>query len=142
MAEFARLREALADHRIQDASDYAEALIAEARSGQREASGVNQGFDVKSPRFGRVEVKCRQLPRDGRIEERVDLRDSKKDGIDYLAILVFLPGFRVKGAVLVPYGQVWTIIESRKYRRISYAEARQLDGAIDISGAVAKAAEQ
>ena len=74
--------------------------------------------------------RCRRVPTDGRREERVGLRDTKTDGFDFLAIVVFFPNFDVKGAVLVPYDEVWPLVESRKYRRISYPEACELPTAI------------
>jgi hypothetical protein len=72
----------------------------------------------------------------------VDLRDTKADGFDHLAVVVFFPDYSVKGAVLVPYEQVWPIIESRTYRRIGYSEARHLDGAVDITEPVSAAASR
>jgi hypothetical protein len=80
------------------------------------------------------------LPTDGRIEERVDLIDSKVNGFDYLAIVVFFPDFSVKGSILVPYCKVWPIIDSRPYRRISYGEACQLEDVVDITELVSSAA--
>ena len=133
MRQLAETRVCLAEYAIRGTPDYAEALVADALDGRREPSGVNQGYDVLCPRYGRLEVKCRVLPADGRREERVDLRDTKADGFDYLAIVIFYPDYSVKGAVLIPYSQVWPIVDSRKYRRISYGEAFQLEGAVDVS---------
>jgi hypothetical protein len=133
MRQLAEVRRRLAEHRIHDTPDYAEVLVAEALEADRVLSGVNRGFDVVSAKYGRIEVKCRALPTDGRREERVDIRDTKADGFDYLAIVIFYPDYSVKGAVLVPYQEVWPIIVSRKYRRIGYGEARQLEGVIDIT---------
>ncbi|MEX2671678.1 MAG: hypothetical protein WD294_06160 [Phycisphaeraceae bacterium] len=140
MAQLAVLRTRLAKYQIRGASDYAEVLIAESVGGERAASGVNQGFDVTSQDFGRIEVKCRRLPADGRREERVDLRETKADGFDSLAIVIFFPDFNVKGAVLVPYAEVWPVVAARPYRRISYPEACRLSGAIDITMRVVEAA--
>ena len=142
MIRLAKARRVLAKFGIDGTSDYAEVIVAEALGGARVPSGVNQGYDLIVPKFGRVEVKCRQLPRDGRCEERVDLRDTKADGFDHLAVVVFFPDYSVKGAVLVPYEQVWPIIESRTYRRIGYSEARHLDGAVDITEPVSAAASR
>ena len=142
MSQLAVLRRQLAEYRIRGVSDYAEVLVAEALNAERVESGVNQGFDLRAPRFGRVEVKCRRLPADGRREDRVDLRDTKGDGFDYLAVVIFYPDYDVKGAVLVPYSEVWPIVDSRKYRRIAYGEACQLDGAVDISELVSAAAQK
>jgi hypothetical protein len=142
MLELAKLRCQLAKHGIRDSSDYAEVIVSEALNGERIPSGVNQGYDVTTLKYGRVEVKCRMLPQDGRIEERVDLRDTKANGFDHLAIVVFFPDYSVKGAVLIPYNQVWPIVESRPYHRISYGEACQLDEAIDITELVSAVAQR
>jgi len=133
MKQLAETRYCLSEYGIRDTPDYAEVLVAEALEGERIQSGVNQGYDVLSPRYGRVEVKCRKLPTDGRQEERVDIRNTKADGFDYLAIVVFFPDYSAKGAILVPYSEVWPIIDSRKYRRISYGEACQLESVVDIT---------
>lgn len=142
MHQLAAALEQLQKYKIRGASDYAEILVAEALNGKRIASGVNRGFDVTALKYGRVEVKCRQLPPDGRIEERVQLGTAKQDGFDYLAVVIFEADFRVKGAVLVPYGEVWKHVTTSAYNRINYAQARGLGGAIDITSGVAAAAQR
>ena len=142
MRQLAKMRGCLAEFGIRGTPDYAEVLVAEALEGDRVPNSVNQGYDVTSPKYGRVEVKCRVLPTDGRREERVDVRDTKTDGFDYLAIVVFFPDYSVSGAVLVPYGEVWPIIDSRKYRRISYGEACQIEGVVDITELVSAASQR
>lgn len=142
MAQLAVLREKLRHYGIRDASDYAEVLVAEAVCGMRQASRVIKGFDVECPRYGRIEVKCRQLPLDGRMEERVEVSPAKEKGFDYLAIVIFHPDFRVKGAVLVPYSKVWDLVRVQEYNRISFSQATKLKGAIDITGLVSALAER
>jgi hypothetical protein len=142
MRQLAEMRGCLAEFGIRDTPDYAEVLVAEALEGDRVPNSVNQGYDVTSPKYGRVEVKCRVLPTDGRREERVDVRDTKADGFDYLAIVVFYPDYSVSGAVLVPYGEVWPIIDSRKYRRVSYGEACHMEGIVDITEFVSAASQR
>lgn len=142
MRQLAELRGRLAKHRIRDTPDYAEVLVAEALEGDRVPNGVNQGYDINSPRYGRIEVKCRVLPTDGRLEERVDIGNTKADGFDYLAIVIFYPDYSVKGAVLVPYSEVWRVIDSRKYRRISYGEACQLESVVDVTEPVSAASQR
>ena len=142
MKQLAETRDYLAESGIRDTADYAEVLVAEALGAERTQSGVNQGYDVLSPQYGRVEVKHRVLPTDGRQEERVDIRNTKADGFDYLAIVVFFTDYSVKGAVLVPYSQVWPIINARKYRRISFSEARQLESVVDIIELVSAASQR
>jgi len=110
-----------------------ETLVAEALDGQRVSSGVNQGFDVDAAGFGRIEVKHRQLPPDGRVEQRVELAAAKVNGFDYLAVVIFDVEMGVHGAILVPYASVWPIVESRPWRRISFSEAVALPGAINVT---------
>jgi hypothetical protein len=86
-------------------------------------------------------VKCRQLPADGRPEERVEVSESKEGGFDVLALVIFNVDFTVKGATVVPYKAVWDLGRRRPYSRISYPEAIRLPGAIDITQNVRKATE-
>ncbi len=142
MAKLATLRESLREYGIRDASDYAEVLVAEALNGMREISRVIKGFDIQASRYGRIEVKCRQLPPDGRLEERVEVNAAKESGFDYLAIVIFHADFRVKGAVLVPYASVWQLVSMQQYNRISFAQARELEDAKDITAMVAAVADR
>lgn len=142
MTQLAVVRKRLDAHGIRDAPDYAELLVAEALGGERIPSGVHQGHDVVVNKYGRVEVKCRQIPLSGRIEERIELKESKKDGFDWLAIVIFYPDFNIKGAVLVPYAEVWGGTGRTRYNRTSYIQACALPGAIDITALVAAAAER
>lgn len=142
MKRLAELRDELGHFGIRGTPDYAEILVAEALGGNRVDNLVNQGYDVRSAEFGRVEVKCRVLPSDGRREDRVDLRDTKAKRFDHLAIVIFYPDYSVRGAVLVAYAKVWPIVNRRRYRRISYGEACQLDGAVDITELVSAAAHR
>lgn len=142
MRQLAALREQLRAFGIRDASDYAEVLVAEALGGARENNRITKGFDIVAPKLGRVEVKCRQLPFDGRVEERVQVGGSKGGGFEHLAIVIFRPDFAVKGAVVVPYAAVWALVRKQRYGRIAYSQARRLAGAVDITTAVRAAAEQ
>lgn len=142
MHQLSVLRENLREHGIRDAADYAEVLIAQAVNGERVASRVTKGHDVVSSQFGRIEVKCRQLPPDGRIEERVEISVAKESGFDHLAVVIFQPDFSVKGAVVVPYASVWELARNHQYNRISYPQACALAGAIDITSSVSKAADR
>ena len=140
MHQLAVVRAALREYRIRDASDYAEVLISEALGGIRVASRVNHGYDVVCEGFGRIEVKCRQLPPEGQTEERVEVLPSKESGFDFLAVVIFHPDFEVKAAVVAPYDSVWKLIVSQRYNRISYPQACGLRGAIDVTDRVRDAA--
>src|SRR5690349_25100263 len=142
MRQLAALRERLRQFRIRDASDYAEVLVAEALEGKRLASHITKGHDILAELYGRIEVKCRQLPADGRIEERVEVGAGKEGGFEFLAIVIFYPDFTVKGAVVVPYDAVWEFVARQSYNRISYPQACGLPRAVDITAAVQVAAER
>lgn len=142
MRQLAALRECLREYGIRDASDYAEVLVAEALDGQRLNSRVIKGHDVVTEMYKRVEVKCRQLPPDGRVEERVEVSRSKEEGFEFLAVVIFHPDFSIKGAVVVPYSAVWDFVSQQDYNRISYSQACRLDGAVDITSVVQKAAKR
>lgn len=142
MRQLAAVRSRLSVYGIRDASDYAEVLIAEALGGARVPSRVNRGYDVVADGHGRVEVKCRQLPADGRVEERVAIGEAKEDGFESLAVVIFHADFAVKGAVVVPYAAVWAFVAERRYRRLSYTTASRLAGAVDVTARVRMAAER
>ena len=139
--QLATLRSRLREYGIRDASDYAEVLVAEALEGERLASRITKGHDVVAENYGRIEIKCRQLPHDGRIEERVEVGAGKEGGFDFLAIVIFSIDFSVKGAVVVPYSAVWDLVSQKLYSRVSYSQACALPGAVDITAAVRVASE-
>jgi hypothetical protein len=136
------MRELVVGHNIRSVADYSEQIVAEALNGERILKGARKGHDVVAPQYGRIEVKFRQLPADGRLEERVALSDAKQNGFDYLAVVVFQPDFTVKGAVLVPYAAAWECVTQSAYSRISYSYACGCEGAIDITEKVATAARR
>ncbi|MEX2172968.1 MAG: hypothetical protein WD872_01315 [Pirellulaceae bacterium] len=142
MRQLSLLRDQLRCYGIRDASDYAEVLVAEALGGKRLASQVTQGHDVLASEYGRVEVKCRQLPADGRVEERVVVGASKRSGFEFLAVVIFRPDFSIRGAVVVPYAVIWKFSARQRYNRISYSQACRLIGAVDITTAVQMAANR
>jgi hypothetical protein len=142
MQQLAAVRKRLREFGIRDAWDYAEVLVAEALGGQRLASRINKGHDVLAKRYGRIEVKSRQLPPDGRVEERVAIGAGKESGFEFLALVIFRPDFSVKGAVVAPYRVVWEFVARQEYNRISYMQACQLPGAVDITAAVRLASER
>lgn len=141
MIQLASVRCRLAGYGIRDTGDFAEALVAEALGGKRNSSKVNNGWDVVAPRYGRVEVKSRVLPSDGRQEERVEFPRAKALGCDVVAIVIFRTDYRVKGALLIPFRRLWPVIKAHPYRRIGFTAAARLRGAVDITEEVARASE-
>jgi hypothetical protein len=127
------------EHGIRGVSDYAEQIVAEALEGSRETNRITKGYDLVSPHYGRVEVKFRQLPANGRLEERVSLSDAKEGAFDHLAIVIVDAGFTVKGAVLAPFHEAWRIVNANPYNRISYSQACACPDAIDITAKAAQA---
>lgn len=136
------MRELVVVHRIRSVADYAEQIVADALGGVRITNSTNKGFDVSAPGYGRVEVKFRQLPADGRLEERVALNDTKQHGFDYLCVIVFDSDFVVKGAVLVPHDAAWQFVSASPYNRISFTQACTCDGAVNITREVAAASQK
>lgn len=107
--------------------------MAEALDGERCAARGAKGFDVATPCYGRVEVKYRQIPADGRREERVALSSAKQCQFDSLAIVILKLELEVQGAVLVPYDEAWGFVERSPFCRISYGQARSRRHAIDVT---------
>ena len=85
-------REALEGHDVRDTGDYAEVLVAEALKAWRNTSGVMKGFDVLCDARGKIEVRSRTLPRDGRNEDRLEIPEAKvkQKNTDIKGITVFM----------------------------------------------------
>lgn len=126
---------------IRSVGDYAEVLVAEALAGKR-VSRNTKGHDVLAPLYGRIEIKCRVLPRSGKSEQRATLGISKMDGFDYLALVTFHRDLSVKTAVIVPHAATWEFVQNTYRHRIKPDEALKLTGAKDISEAIQKASEK
>ncbi len=103
LAQFVSAREKLEAFNIRDSGDYAEVLIAKALGGSRNVSGVKRGFDVLTAEHGRVEVRSRTLPRDGRRETRVRIEEKKWNHFNWLAGVIFEPSLAVHAAYLLPH---------------------------------------
>ncbi len=71
-----------------------------------------RGHDVVVPNLGRVQVKARRLPVDGRKEERLHLDNITCDSCDYLGAIIFANDCSVHKAILVPHGPVWRLVQS------------------------------
>jgi len=57
-------------------------------------------------------------------------------------VVIFRADFSVKGAVIVPYASAWEFVAAHQYNRVSYPQACELPGAVDITVAVQAAAER
>ena len=138
---YAAALERLQNFDIRSIGDYAEALVAEALAGKR-VSRNTKGHDVLAPLYGRIEIKCRVLPRNGRSEQRATLGSTKMDGFDYLALVTFDRDLSIKTAVIVPHAATWEFVQTTYRHRIKPDEALKLSGAKDITDAVRMASEK
>lgn len=113
---------------------FAELVFAAAFSTELEEP-FNPGYDIRTREHGRVQVKCRRLPADGRREERLHLRDMEPGSFDYLGAVIFNNDWTVKSGALIPANVVWQLIHLHDYNqgKIPYIEVRSLPGAVDVA---------
>ena len=89
MKQFCKARARLAKYGIRDEGGYAELLVAKALCAKRNASGVQKGYDLICKKRGKIEVRCRVLPRDGRNEDRLVIPKVKVKGFDVFVGVLF-----------------------------------------------------
>ena len=132
--------EALQPYGICSLSDFAEFLFERALLGTRERRG-KKGFDVLAPMYGRVQVKYRQLPSDGRIEQRLHCGNMDSDSFDYLGAVIFNTDFSIKSGLLISRAAVWATIDACQDRekKIPYQSIASLGGAIDLTNRLRRA---
>src|SRR4051812_38398045 len=73
---------------IKDQGQYVARLVAESLGARVVANGVNQGFDLEHDQYGRIEVRSRRLPFDGRREDRAQVPSSKYGLFDHFVHVV------------------------------------------------------
>jgi hypothetical protein len=129
--------ESLREYDIQTLADYAEFLFAKALRGERHRRG-HKGCDVTCDAYGRVQVKHRLLPRDGRIEERLHCRNLDPLAFDTLGAVIFNTDATVKKALVVRQADMWTVYQSTADpdKKISYAKFAALPAATDMTAAL------
>lgn len=132
-SEFARAREALERHGVRDSGGYAELLVAAALGARRNLSGVEKGFDVLCEERGKIEVRSRTLPRDGRNEDRLEIPREKVNGFAFLAGVLFNPDLTVSGGFMLPHDEAVSLSAKQKFLRISYRVGCRHQAAIDIT---------
>lgn len=121
--------------------DYGELLVHTALGGTRE-NAVNQGFDIRHPHYGRIEIKTRKYEVGGiRKENRAVGFKGKENGFDWLAHLVLDADFAVVSGCLVAYADVWPEIQRTK-DKIGYATSSRLPSSLDITRTLQAAQEQ
>lgn len=124
LVELASVRRKLAEHGIRNEGGYAEMLVAEALNGQRHSSGVVKGSDLVAPEYGRVEVRSRTLPLDGRNEARFNLPEKKRGEFDWLAGVIFNSDLSVKDAFLLPHDAAWECASLNQRNDITLKNAK------------------
>jgi hypothetical protein len=120
MKQFSQAREQLEKFGIRDSGDYAEVLVAKALGAARNTRGVQKGCDLLCAKLGRIEVRSRTLPRDGRNETRLEVPKEKANGFDVFAGVLFAADMSVIGGFLLPHDEALALAESQKYLRIPF----------------------
>lgn len=124
LVELAAIRRKLNEFGIRDEAGYAELLVAEALGGQRNGSSVVRGWDVEAPGYGRVEVRSRTLPFDGRQETRLHLPASKRGHFDWFAGVIFNQDLTVREAFLLPHDAAWECARLNRRSDVTLKSAR------------------
>lgn len=133
MKQFVKAREELEPFGIRDTGDYAELLVCAALGAERNASGVTKGFDVLCETRGRIEVRSRTLPRDGRKETRLEVPKDKIGYFDYFAGVLFASDISIIGGFLLPHDDAVAIAGKQKYLRIPFEAGARQARAVDIT---------
>lgn len=89
---------------------YAEMLVAAACDGRLMPTN-NPLYDLRCPRWGRVQVKCRVHGTDT-TQNRSNFGRYRADAFDHAAIVLFEPSFKIRGAVVLPCGAVLGLVRA------------------------------
>ena len=141
MAELFRLlsaseKELWSTHRIREAGGYATRLVAEALGAHVLTNGVNKGYDLTDASLGRIEVRSRRYPFDGRREDRVQVPTAKQGLFDHFVHVVFNETYEIAGAYLAPHDPIDVLASRDRRRYIRFADGRGLPQAIDLTAEV------
>ncbi|WP_162820671.1 hypothetical protein [Microvirga calopogonii] len=123
-------------YHLKDQGQYAALLVARALGACVVANGVNQGYDLEHPRYGRIEVRSRRYPLDGRREDRAQVPSSKQGLFDHFAHIVLDQDFTVAGAYLAPHDAIDAHVGKSKQRYVRFADGAALPQAVDITADV------
>src|SRR4051794_15431498 len=74
---------------VRELGKYAVILVGAALDARVIQNGVNRGYDLEHDSFGRIEVRSRREPLDGRSERRVELPIKKLGHFDHFVHVVF-----------------------------------------------------
>ena len=136
--KYNKLRNELKIHNIGNTGHYAELIVANSIKAARNLNGVKKGFDIVCEKYGKIEVKSRTLPKKG-TENRISIQKSKINQFNYLAYVLFDSDMNVKGGFLLPYSDVISLIENKKYARFNFKDVFNHENAIDITKKLKKA---
>lgn len=130
---YLQIHHELRQYNISGTTEYAEFLFELSMAGKRAVRGT-RGYDLIAPRFGRVQVKCRVLPADGRIEERMHCKNVE-DEFDHLGAVVFNNDLTVRQAVVATRDDVVRLIgECRDpEKKIAFKRFLKLSHSVDFT---------
>lgn len=128
--------ELLRDHEIGHPQWYAENLIALATCGRIMPTNF-KAYDIESPDYGRVQVKCRVDGTDTSYDHnRTNFGKYSPDAFDWGAIIIFTPTFHIDGAILLTLGQIRPLVRAAGH--VKWVDIRSHDSAVDISDQLRK----
>jgi hypothetical protein len=137
MKQFCKARARLAKYGIRDEGGYAELLVAKALCAKRNASGVQKGYDLLCKKRGRIEVRCRVLPRDGRNEDRLVIPKVKIKGFDVFVGVLLDSDLSVIGGFELPHNA--TVALASGNERVPFHVGIAHPKAINITARLKKA---
>jgi len=126
-------RELWSRYRVRDQGQYAARLVGDAIGAHVLANGVNKGFDLEHDKYGRIEVRSRRYPHDGRREDRAQVPARKTGLFDYFAHVVLDTNFAIAGGYLAPHDVIDALARRDRQRSIRFSDGRALPGAVDIT---------
>jgi hypothetical protein len=141
MKQFCKARARLAKYGIRDEGGYAELLVAKALCVERNTSGVQKGYDLLCKKRGRIEVRCRVLPRDGRNEDRLQIPKEKVNGFDVFAGVLFNADLSIVGGFMLTHDEAIALASAgnEKYLRIPFRVGIAHPKATNITARLKKA---
>jgi hypothetical protein len=125
----------LASNGIRDlVGDYGEFIVHHAIGGEKQ-NAVNQGFDIKNEKYGRVEVKTRkyELKQNGGVnkENRAVGFKGKENNFDWLAHVILDTEFNVVSACLAKYDEVWPEVKTKN--KVGFSTSSKLPSSINFT---------
>lgn len=141
MKQFAQVREQLEQFGIRDTGGYAEVLVAKAIGAARNENSVKKGYDLLCHKHGKIEVRSRTLPRDGRDETRLEIPKEKTNGFDFFAGVLFAADMTVLGGFLLSHNEALALAGNQKFLRIPFEVGAAHPRAIDITAQLRQAQE-